>query len=192
MKHSLVEILLVTFLVPPFAVAGAAAAGGEGSVSARCADVTGGACVMARPFRDHPQTALRLAEVTNGEKRPELMIFMSEGTRQEQLPRFYGSEHWSSCEIPFDDRGQMNKNAVVAGDFSGRGREDLAVVGECMTGIGPTGGEPFYVGAIYLAEEGGQFVEAESASRRLTELLGVRCRVLEACDVRGLAQLAAR
>jgi hypothetical protein len=87
----------------------------------------------------------------------------------------------------------MAASAVTAGDFSGNGREDLAVVGECMTGIGPTGAEPFYVGAVYAADRNGALLANDAASERLTELLQSRCgRALDGCDTATLARLATR
>jgi hypothetical protein len=149
-------------------------------------------CAEARPFRDRPQARVRVEEVAAAQPL-ELKVYLSDAGRDVELPRFYGSARWSSCGIPTDEDGRPHGNAIVGGDFIVPGRDDLAVVGECMSGIGPAAAEPFYAGAIYVADEHGALSADEAASGRFTALLRTRCGAsLRDCDVDALARTAER
>jgi hypothetical protein len=174
-------------------LAAAPAACVTGSASASCDGRTPDPGLTTKPFRHSPEAAVRLEEI-KGEKPLELKVSVCAQGMEIELPPFYGSTQWPLCNIVRDLDGKGDTRTIIAGEFSRRGREDLAVVGECMTTIGPTGAEPFLAGSIYRADEGMHLLADNAASEHFTSLLQTRCmaETLGDCDLAGLAQSAVR
>jgi hypothetical protein len=146
----------------------------------------GRTCAVSGLFATAPDVHVTLA---TGALADTLTLAVARGGESLRLPTFYGSRLWGSCAPAADARDLPRLDRLAAADVDGDGREDLVVVAECMTGIGPTGATPFPAGAVYLDDGRGAFRSDERVDSVLTELAAA-CE--SACDVRALAREAVR
>ena len=148
-------------------------------------------CRARHPFKRLGAVGLELVEATTATGvEIRLVILRSEGERV-PLPRFYGNARWASCELVRDDADGVRADYVAIGDFNGDQHEDVAVLAECVTGIGPTGARPFLAGAVYFGDGAGGFTTADATNRALTRLASRSCRGGR-CDVVALARAAVK
>jgi hypothetical protein len=155
-----------------------------------CADTgTARACTVRGLFAGAPDARLVLA--TSGEVPDTLRITLERPGRPPlALPTFYGSRLWGQCGPAGDDDYVPRLDRLAVADVDGDGRDDLVVLGECMTGIGPTGAHPFPAGAVYLDDGRGAYRSVEPVDSALTDLAVASCPAR--CDVRALAREAVR
>lgn len=182
-------------LASAVAVAIAACAAPEREPAARrpatveCAgDGAARVCTVTGLFADAPAARLALAGGVGAADTLRLTLTRP-GAAALPLPTFHGSRVWGACAPAADARGLPRLDRLAAADVDDDGREDLVVVGECMTGIGPTAARPFAAGAVYLDDGRGAFRADPRVDSVLTDLAAA-CD--GACDVRALAREAVR
>jgi hypothetical protein len=98
------------------------------------------------------------------------------------LPTFYGNNEWTGCALVVDNANHPRIDHVAVFDANDDGAADIAVVGACLSGIGPDGAQPFPVGSIYLQTSTGGFAENPQADSAFATALPARCAA-EDCDI---------
>ena len=162
-----------------------------------CVDGEGAArrCTVDGLFADQPDLRLTLA---TGAGVPDTLVVAvaRAGAAPVRLPTFYGSRLWGQCAPAADERDRPRADRLAAVDVDGDRRADLVVLAQCMTGIGPTGAQPFPAGAVYLADGAGGWRSAEPVDSAFTDLAQAECGEAAggeaACDLPALAREAVR
>jgi hypothetical protein len=82
--------------------------------------------------------------------RVDYVLQTSDGKTVTELPDFYGNGNWSYWDT----------RAVAYEDIDGNGHKDIVILARFVTGIGPSGADPFDVAGFYLnTDQGYQSVE---------------------------------
>jgi hypothetical protein len=101
---------------------------------------------VAGNIRDLGEVRLVAAASTeSGPPKVELVLQNRAGEAVYRLPEFWANREYAYYET---------REAAFA-DIDHDGLEDIAIIAEYVTGIGPTGAEPFAVAGIYLRRGSG-------------------------------------